>query len=75
MVDHDVMSSSWGAFLFTDVEGSTRLWDQSPDVAAQAIAEQDEVIRWRPFVRGPSPPQCGPRLTAAADRTQLRLKE
>ncbi|HJQ95885.1 MAG TPA: adenylate/guanylate cyclase domain-containing protein [Acidimicrobiia bacterium] len=33
------------AFLFTDVEGSTRLWDQSPELAARLIADQDHLIR------------------------------
>jgi predicted ATPase/class 3 adenylate cyclase len=32
-------------FLFTDVEGSTRLWDQSPELAAELIADQDHLIR------------------------------
>ncbi|MGF1617864.1 MAG: adenylate/guanylate cyclase domain-containing protein, partial [Acidimicrobiia bacterium] len=31
-------------FLFTDVEGSTRLWQDGPDVMAQALHLHDEVI-------------------------------
>ncbi len=31
-------------FLFTDVEGSTRLWEQHPDVMWQAMARHDELI-------------------------------
>ena len=32
-------------FLFTDVEGSTRLWDESPDVMSHAMARHDELLR------------------------------
>lgn len=32
-------------FLFTDVEGSTRLWDESPDLAGDLIADQDRLTR------------------------------
>ena len=32
-------------FLFTDVEGSTRLWDESPDVMRHAMARHDELLR------------------------------
>ena len=31
--------------LFTDVEGSTRLWEESPEATAEAIARHDEIIR------------------------------
>ncbi len=31
-------------FLFTDVEGSTRLWEQSPDSMMEAIRQHDEAI-------------------------------
>jgi class 3 adenylate cyclase len=33
------------AFLFTDVEGSTVLWDQQPDEMKPALAEHDRRIR------------------------------
>lgn len=32
-------------FLFTDIEGSTALWDQHPDAMAAALAEHDTRIR------------------------------
>src|ERR1700761_6211116 len=32
-------------FLFTDVEGSTRLWDEHPDAMASALARHDEIVR------------------------------
>jgi predicted ATPase/class 3 adenylate cyclase len=32
-------------FLFTDVEGSTRLWQESPDAMAEALARHDEIVR------------------------------
>ena len=32
-------------FLFTDLEGSTRLWDERPDVMRSALARHDELVR------------------------------
>jgi predicted ATPase len=32
-------------FLFTDVEGSTVLWEEHPDVMAVALAQHDEILR------------------------------
>jgi predicted ATPase/class 3 adenylate cyclase len=32
-------------FLFTDVEGSTRLWEQHADAMRQALARHDEIVR------------------------------
>jgi len=32
-------------FLFTDVEGSTRLWQEHPDVMQVALARHDEILR------------------------------
>ena len=32
-------------FLFTDLEGSTRLWEQHPDVMQGALARHDELVR------------------------------
>ena len=32
-------------FLFTDIEGSTRLWEQHPDEMAVAVERHDEVLR------------------------------
>src|SRR3981189_234990 len=31
-------------FLFTDIEGSTRLWEQHPDATRQALARHDLLI-------------------------------
>src|SRR4029077_3281067 len=33
------------SFLFTDVEGSTRLWDESPDVMSHVMPCHDELLR------------------------------
>ena len=33
------------SFLFTEVEGSTRLWDESPDVMTHAMPRHDELLR------------------------------
>ena len=33
------------SFLFTDVEGSTRLWEEHPEAMRAALAEHDELIR------------------------------
>ena len=32
-------------FLFTDIEGSTKLWEQHPDAMRQALARHDAVLR------------------------------
>ena len=32
-------------FLFTDVEGSTRLWEQHPEAMRPALARHDEILR------------------------------
>jgi predicted ATPase/class 3 adenylate cyclase len=32
-------------FLFTDLEGSTRLWEQYPDAMQAALARHDEIVR------------------------------
>ncbi len=31
-------------FLFTDLEGSTRLWDEFPDAMQSALARHDEIL-------------------------------
>ncbi len=33
-------------FLFTDIEASTRLWQERPDEMPQALAEHDEMMRF-----------------------------
>jgi class 3 adenylate cyclase len=32
-------------FLFTDLEGSTRLWDEHPDAVKAALARHDNIVR------------------------------
>ena len=32
-------------FLFTDIEGSTRLWDEHPDAMRDALVSHDEMLR------------------------------
>src|SRR6187401_3102592 len=32
-------------FLFTDLEGSTRLWEAHPDAMKPALARHDEILR------------------------------
>jgi len=32
-------------FLFTDLEGSTRLWEEHPDAMKAALARHDEILR------------------------------
>src|SRR5947209_3042776 len=34
-------------FLFTDIEGSTRLWEQHPDAMRVALARHDALLRAR----------------------------
>jgi class 3 adenylate cyclase len=39
------MPSGTVTFLFTDLEGSTRLWESSPDLMPDALARHDELLR------------------------------
>ena len=39
------LSSGTVTFLFTDVEGSTRLWEEYPDAMKEALARHDEILR------------------------------
>ena len=32
-------------FLFTDIEGSTQLWERQPDSMRSALARHDEIVR------------------------------
>ena len=32
-------------FLFTDVEGSTKLWERNPSVMQKALSRHDEILR------------------------------
>ncbi len=38
-------------FLFTDLEGSTRLWEEYPDAMKDALARHDEILRSAVFSR------------------------
>ena len=33
-------------FLFTDIEGSTRLWEHNAPAMQAALARHDELLRW-----------------------------
>ena len=33
-------------FLFTDIEGSTQLWEQHPDVMGAVLQRHDDLLRW-----------------------------
>src|SRR5712692_1419929 len=33
------------SFLFTDIEGSTRLWEEHPDAMRQALARHDSLLK------------------------------
>ena len=33
-------------FLFTDIEGSTRLWEAQPEAMPAALARHDELMRY-----------------------------
>ncbi len=39
-------------FLFTDIEGSTKLWERSPQAMSKAIARHDEIIQEAIELRG-----------------------
>ena len=39
-----VRPSGTVTFLFTDVEGSTRLWDEHPDAMRVALSRHDEIL-------------------------------
>ena len=32
-------------FLFTDIEGSTKLWERSPEAMQTALARHDQIMR------------------------------
>ena len=38
-------SSTVTTFLFSDIEHSSRLWEQSPDLMAPALARHDALVR------------------------------
>jgi class 3 adenylate cyclase len=39
-------------FLFTDIEGSTKMWERSPQAMQAALARHDEILRWAIVERG-----------------------
>ncbi|MDQ1457642.1 MAG: hypothetical protein QOH28_3262 [Actinomycetota bacterium] len=45
-------SSRTLTFLFTDIEGSTRLWEQHGDAMRRALAQHDELLRHSVETRG-----------------------
>jgi predicted ATPase/class 3 adenylate cyclase len=44
-VSESALPSGTVTFLFTDIEGSTRLWDEHPDEMREALARHDELVR------------------------------
>ena len=41
-----LLPSGTVTFLFTDIEGSTRLWEAAPEAMRKAVARHDDVVRW-----------------------------
>jgi predicted ATPase/class 3 adenylate cyclase/DNA-binding XRE family transcriptional regulator len=41
----DVLPTGTVTFLYTDIEGSTRLWEQHPDAMPEALAQHDSILR------------------------------
>ena len=39
-------------FLFTDMEGSTKIWERSPHAMHRALSRHDELLRWAIEQRG-----------------------
>jgi class 3 adenylate cyclase len=37
-------SATW-TFVFTDIEGSTKLWDEKPEAMSKALARHDKLVR------------------------------
>ncbi len=44
-VELNELPSGTVTFLFTDIEGSTRLWEEHPDAMRDALARHDDVVR------------------------------
>ncbi|MGI9613822.1 MAG: adenylate/guanylate cyclase domain-containing protein, partial [Acidimicrobiales bacterium] len=45
MIAEREVPSGTVTFLFTDIEGSTRLWEEHPDVMALAVERHDAIVR------------------------------
>ena len=43
--DVDALPSGTVTFVFTDLEGSTRLWEEHSDAMQAALARHDEILR------------------------------
>jgi hypothetical protein len=52
-------------FLFTDIEGSTRLWEERPDEMRAALAENDVLLRTA--IEG-AVVMCTPRVATGSQR-------
>lgn len=46
-----VSTGTW-TFVFTDIEGSTRLWDEQPEAMRKALAIHDQLLREKLSVHG-----------------------
>ena len=45
MSEHSSLPAGTVTFLFTDLEGSTRLWEEHPDAMKRALARHDAILR------------------------------
>lgn len=44
-IEETVSEQRPATFLFTDIEGSTRAWEQHPDAMASALADHDKILQ------------------------------
>ena len=58
-------------FLFTDLEGSTRLWDEQPEAIRGALARHDDIVRGA--IRPTAATSSRPLATASTRCSQLRM--
>src|SRR5688572_15897803 len=40
-----IQSNNTATFLFTDIKGSTKLWEQQPDAMSTTLARHDAILR------------------------------
>jgi class 3 adenylate cyclase len=45
MADQPLLPSGTVTFLFTDIEGSTRLWEEHPGEMSTALERHDGIVR------------------------------